>query len=84
MQGIWLSIGLSVGALYYTFVYVHEFNNEKATVNLFGNVGFFLPSIQASALRILALFIWKQTILTIIRKDECINIRFAPYIEWID
>ena len=41
-------------------------------------------SLYAESNRVLALFMLRQTILTLIRKNECVTIRYAPYVEWKD
>ncbi len=79
-HGIFISVIWSLFALQQTFLVDHE----QGTVYITANFGFSVSSIDSSALRVLSLFICKQTLLTIIKKEECINIRCSPYIEWVD
>ena len=84
---IWLGIGLSIIftllAVNATF-FVDAKMKEKATIHLADWFSVSVVSVRASSLRILSIFLWKQTILTMIKKNQCINIRHSPYIEWVD
>ena len=61
---------------------LHE-HIEETTVDIGLNIHFSIASIYASAMRILSIFLWKQSFLLLIRKDRCVNIRHAPYIKWV-
>ena len=50
---------------------------------LFSTFRLSIGSIYLSSLRVLSIFVWKQTILAFIKKDRCINIRHSPYIKWV-
>eukprot|EP01083_Nonionella_stella_P302272 1041494_1 len=64
--------------------YLYYFNGEESVVSVTDNVSVSLISIQINALEVLLLFYLKQVILTICRKDQCVLIKYSPYIEWID
>ena len=78
-----ISITFTILAFINTFLVDQEMN-ERATIHLVGWFSFSIFSISASSWRVLSIFLWKQTILLMIKKNECVNIRHSPYIEWID
>merc|ERR1712083_365332 len=43
-----------------------------------------VQSLIASFSRILAIFMGKQAVLALFRKDRCLSIRYAPFIQWED
>ena len=50
-----------------------------------GPLQFSTLEYTASALRILSIFLWKQTIMAVRRRGKkCIIIKVAPYIKWVD
>ena len=41
-------------------------------------------TLRNSAYRIVAIFFWKQTIFSFLRKEKCILITYTPFIKWIN
>ena len=41
-------------------------------------------SIAMNSSQILAIFFWKQIVLSFIRRKRCVTIRYSPYYQWID
>ena len=78
-------------ALVYTFhsIQVSLFSVayiEESTIHLIPDneqFKFSIASIYASSMRTLCLFLWKQTILLLIKKERCVNLRYSPYIKWV-
>eukprot|EP01084_Bolivina_argentea_P268571 456218_1 len=60
-----------------------EYSNNS-DIYLTSNIKFSLRSFEASAGRILAIFFWKQAVLTFIRSktNKCTLIKYTPYIIW--
>ena len=50
------------------------------------NIGYdiSLTSFSLNAYQMLAIFFWKQTVLTILDKNRCVLIKYRPYICWND
>lgn len=79
--GLLMSLLFTIIAIHSSFTYQKE---DSSIIHIGKHLFFSLRSMQASGLRVLSIFLWKQTILTIIKKDKCINIRHSPFIKWID
>ena len=43
-----------------------------------------IASLNAGAFRALSIFLWKQTILMMLKGDRCVNIRHSPKIKWVE
>lgn len=43
---------------------------------------FSVASLYASSVRVLCIFLWRQTIMMIKKKGKCINIKHSPHIAW--
>ena len=75
-----------VGSLLYSYRAIISSLFVDYEKDLMVNIGFVyisISSLYASALRVLSIFMWKQTILIMLKKDKCINIRYSPIIKWI-
>ena len=59
-------------------------NQDEMTIVTIGPLQISIASLYASALRTLSIFLCKQTILLILKKDKCVNIRHSPKIKWVD
>ena len=78
--GLILSTFLTVQSVFYSFF----FDQEMQSMVIIGSIKFSVISIYASTLRALSIFLWKQTILMILKGDKCVNIRHSPKIRWIE
>eukprot|EP01084_Bolivina_argentea_P302209 521614_1 len=50
---------------------------------IFGTIKLSTRTIYASSFRVLSIFLWRQTIWTILAVDEAVNIRVSPTVRWI-
>eukprot|EP01083_Nonionella_stella_P315203 1137877_1 len=74
------AIGVTIMCVYWE--YLTYFNGRKSVVYVSDNVSLSLLSIQHGMIEVIALFSWKQAILTMIRKGRCVLIKYSPCIEW--
>ena len=61
---------------------VYEFYMDDYIMNLSWNYSVSVTDKLSDSARVLALFLWKQTILTYWRPNRCVLIKHTPYIEW--
>ena len=80
-MGLTTSIFFTISAIDVSFEAVRI--EQEAIVSISHEARFSIASLWASSVRVLCIFLWKQTILLIIKKDKCINIRHSPYIKWV-
>lgn len=59
----------------YTFYY------DPASVELFG-YEISVTSMITGSSQILSIFFWKQAILSVVKRNRCILIKYSPYIKW--
>ena len=75
-------------SMYFTIVTIQVslFYDEDImqSMVIIGGLQFSIASLYAGALRILTIFLWKQTILMMVKRDRCVNIRHSPRIKWVD
>jgi len=84
--GVILSASFTLNAVYITvWTSSHDEDDDDSMV-YFGDYSFSLLSIMDHALRVVAIFLWKQTITSIVNRkhNRCIIIKYSPWIEWID
>lgn len=79
--GLVMSLVYTGAAIYYTFI--HRQTNP-AILYITSELFIWLGSIIASGYRVFSIFLWKQTILIIMKEDKCVNIRHSPSIECIN
>ena len=85
-RGFKFIFGLGMSLLYTKIAVYATFNAKlvPAEIQISSALNISLRSIQASGYRVLSIFLWRQTILTMIKKDKCVNIRHSPSIKWIE
>ena len=80
--GIGIGILFTIDAIQYTF-FSDLYGNDNSVIHIQSlDVSISVISVMASAMQILSIFIWKQVILSIIKKNRCILIKYSPYIRW--
>ena len=68
----------------FLYRFIHPYTYPDQAINIYGDISLSLLSYIAGAYRILAIFLWKQTMQLAIRKDEkCISIKVTPKKIWI-
>eukprot|EP01084_Bolivina_argentea_P021015 39035_1 len=80
------ALGFSVVAIQLKTMTFYDGDRTLISINRDNNIYSYLSlmSIQINVLEILAIFSWKQTFFTIIKKNRCVLIKYSPHIEWID
>ena len=90
---IWMKfIGGSVMAFLSTFLgvyyafhsFIYDQDAEEATIEIpYISFSISVPSMAGNSLIILAIFLWKQSIFSIWKRDRCVLIDYSPFIRWI-
>ena len=71
---------LTFNAIRYTF-FADLYGVDNSIIHVKAlNLSISLTSIMGNALQILSIFVWKQVILSILRKNRCILVKYSPYI----
>ena len=69
-------------AISYTF-YTDIWGNDNSIIHIKSlDLSISASSMMASSLQILSIFVWKQVLLSIFKRNRCILIRYSPYIKW--
>ena len=76
------SFSIAYGAIYTTFLAPELV--QDTSFSIIKGYTMDAQTLHAGSNQVLALFMLKQAILTLIKKDECVTIRYAPYVEWKD
>eukprot|EP01083_Nonionella_stella_P111552 327281_1 len=74
------AIGTTIMCIYSE--YMTYFNGNDSMIYVTNSIGLSLLSLQQNAMEIIAIFSWKQAILTIVKRGRCVLIKHSPYIEW--
>eukprot|EP00483_Globobulimina_turgida_P010800 UN10821 len=80
--GLLIAIVYSLNALFITLF--AESNGDDSIIHIGNSISISLISYIESSIRIVAIFMWKQTILSILKKNRCILIKYSPFIQWFD
>ena len=80
--GFAISIVLTAYAIEDTFMLEEEIRS-MSTIHFNSWLRLSIGSLYASSSRVLCIFLWKQTILLLLKKGRCVNIRYSPYINWV-
>eukprot|EP01084_Bolivina_argentea_P096724 173873_1 len=81
--GIGISLGMAAISLYLTFIVKQ---NDNSIVYITSNIHVSISSLFGmfvSGFRLLAIFLWKQTMLSMLRPGKCVNLRYSPRLQWI-
>ena len=85
--------GCTVVSVYFTILFIDynvynivtDYDYSKSIIHIdMLNLSVSLISIMGSAYQILCIFFWKQTIMSFRKRDRCVLLKYAPYIEWYD
>ena len=79
--GLTVSISFTLGAMQATFFMEDEIISASI-IHINSWLTIPIASLYASSKRVLCIFLWKQVILLLVKKDKCINIRYSPYLKW--
>ena len=81
-----LSIGIALGAtgitLLAVFVLQPEYDHTVIIIHPKW-LKFSVYSAMLSNARVLTIFIWRQTLKIYMKRGRCVNIRYSPYIKWV-
>eukprot|EP01084_Bolivina_argentea_P268260 455581_1 len=66
------------------FIKLHTYGNNDDSIMEIKSIGVSMLLLMADSLQILGIFIGKQALLSIFKKDRCIVVNYAPYFKWID
>ena len=77
--GCIISIFYTFFTIYYGFY--HNTDND-VKIKVYKNNFVSIQSILSSSAQILALFFWRQTILSVFRTERCSLITYSPFIKW--
>eukprot|EP01083_Nonionella_stella_P016102 45026_1 len=78
--GLLISIIYSLNTL---VVALHiESETDDSIIHITDSLSISLMSFIDSSIKIVCMFLWKQTILSILRKNRCILIKHSPFIQW--
>ena len=80
--GIMISTACSIVTIYNS-LWVDESAYEESLVEITKDIQFSLISLEISSMRVVMIFFWKQTLLTILKRNECVNIKHAPCMKWV-
>ena len=64
--------------------FLENYSHSNYEIYITEDISVSTLSLERSSSQILAIFFWKQMILSIIRKDRCVLIKYTPYHKWID
>ena len=82
----WKILWSCLVSLYITYLAIYRTLkapvNDISIIQIADNLSFSLYHSYVSDLRMLALFMWKQTFLLIFKPGRSINIKRSPYIKW--
>ena len=81
VMGIVTSAMFTVWAVYSNIIVQGE-STEILSFGSFGSIT--ISTLMDSSTQVLAIFSWKQTILTIVKKRRCVLIKYSPYLAWMD
>ena len=80
--GLITSLACSLAAILWTFNVIYS---EEQELELWSGYYIGLNEWIASCWRVVALFLWKQTLMAAYTRGEwCICIYLSPYIKWVD
>jgi len=85
--GIVISLIFTLSTIYMTlWASSHDEDDDDSVVYITDSVSISLISMMDSALRVVTIFLWKQTIVSIVNRKhkKCILIKYSPFIEWVD
>eukprot|EP01084_Bolivina_argentea_P272846 464635_1 len=80
--GLLISIIYSLNALFIS-LYAQS-NGDDSIIHLTDSIAISLISYCESSIRIVAIFLWKQTLMSILKRNRCILIKYSPFIQWFD
>ena len=81
MMKILVAIGLAIVTGYSSIVYIFYDRNVEIYLESL-NYSISISSILSGSSQVLSVFMWKQAIMSIFRKDRCVLIKYSPYMEW--
>eukprot|EP01084_Bolivina_argentea_P249624 417975_1 len=79
-------IGVIIAIYYSLCAFFGEFfwtERDDTIIEISDTISVQLRSMIASAYRVLAIFIWKQTISSVWKKRRATIIKYSPYIKWV-
>ena len=82
LLGFGFFVPLTVYAIHVTFLMEEEIIS-MSTIYFNSWLKVSVGSLFASATRVLYIFLCKQTVLLLLKKDKCTSIRYSPYIKWV-
>lgn len=82
----WKILWSCLVSLYITYLAIYRTLKapviDTSVIEIASNLSFSLYHSYVSDLRVLALFLWKQTVLLILKPGKSINIKRSPFIKW--
>ena len=79
-----LTLLLSIsGSMYALFVTYKTPTDDTSVIHITSGVAISVYNEWADAVRVLAIFLWKQSLALISNPEKCINIRSRPYAKWV-
>ena len=76
-------LSLSVMSSHYAIKYTLGWDGDEHQFELWEGASFGMLGFIASCYRVLSLFLWKQTLMTVYTRGEwCICVYVSPYIKW--
>ena len=77
-------IGILSTAVAINITFILETNPSTIIHVKFLDIHFSVRDLMVSGMQILSVLFWKQTILSILKRNKCILIKYSPYIQWRD
>ena len=60
----------------------YPLKNDRSIIEIGNHLSISLLSLNGDALKVLAIFFWKQAIYLIVNPNKCVNIRQSTYFKW--
>ena len=79
------ALGFCVASVYSILAFFGTFywkDDAKTVIQIADSMKIELVSMRTSSYRVLAIFLWKQTIMSVWKKSQATIICYLPYIEW--